>query len=45
MNSLDDRSTCPPEPEMTGGFGLRTAVLVAVVTIATAALLLGFGGW
>jgi hypothetical protein len=42
---MDDHGAGPSEPAALGGFGLRTAVLVAVVTMLAAALLLGFGGW
>jgi hypothetical protein len=47
MSDIDDREAQPADtaaPAL-GGPGLRTAVLVAVVTMVAAALLLGLGGW
>jgi len=45
MTGIGDHQAHPNDLPALDGFGLRAAVVVAVVTIGTAALLLGFGGW
>lgn len=45
MSGMEDHHRHPHDLPALGGLGLRTAVLVAIVTMLAAALLLGFGGW
>ncbi len=45
MSGMDNHRRRPPEAPSLDGFGLRTAIIVGVVTMLAAALLLGLGGW
>lgn len=43
MTGMGDHQAHPDDVPALDGFGLRMAMIVAIVTIGTAALLLGFG--
>lgn len=44
MTGMGDRPGRLPVSSAFGGLGLRTAIVVAIVTMGAAALLLGIGG-